>query len=89
MNEAFSPMKLRPIEAKGDSISNYGFGWMLRSSPRGRVVHHSGGNPGYNTHIVRYIDARKTIILLCNNAHPKFNELLAGVGNIVEDSNPL
>jgi CubicO group peptidase (beta-lactamase class C family) len=83
LSEAFSPMKLKPIDAKGDSISNYGFGWMLRSDPLGRVVHHSGGNPGYNTHIVRYIDARKTIILLCNNAHPKFKELLTGIESVV------
>lgn len=73
--EAFTSMKLT-----SDSISNYGFGWNLETHPAlGKVVRHSGGNPGYNTHIIRYIDRNRTIIMLCNNAHPKFNELLKGV----------
>ncbi len=73
--EAFTPMKL-----KSDSVSNYGFGWVLETHPAlGKVVRHSGGNPGYNTHIVRYIDKNRTIIMLCNNAHPKFNTLLKGI----------
>ena len=78
LNEAFKPMKLNSGE-----LSNYGFGWSLENHPQsGRVVRHSGGNPGYITHIVRYIDANKTIIMLCNNAHPKFNELLKGVESV-------
>lgn len=70
--EAFTPMKLN-----NDSLSNYGFGWSLEVHPSlGKVVRHSGSNPGYNTHIVRYIDRNRTIIMLSNNAHAKFNELL-------------
>jgi CubicO group peptidase (beta-lactamase class C family) len=75
LNEAFTPMKL-----KSDSISNYGFGWQIGNNKQiGRFVHHSGGNPGYNTHIVRYIDANRTIIMLCNNGYDKFSELLNSV----------
>jgi CubicO group peptidase (beta-lactamase class C family) len=78
LNEAFKPMRL-----KSDSVSNYGFGWMLETHPSlGKVVRHSGGNPGYNTYIIRYIDVNRTIIMLCNNAHPKFNVLLKGVETI-------
>jgi CubicO group peptidase (beta-lactamase class C family) len=78
LNEAFTPMKLNSGE-----LSNYGFGWTLEAHPKlGRVVRHSGDNPGYRTHIVRYIDANRTIIMLCNNAHPKFNDLLKGVESI-------
>jgi CubicO group peptidase (beta-lactamase class C family) len=87
LNEAFSPMKLKSADPKGDTISNYGFGWMLKTGSLGRMVEHSGSNPGYNTHIVRYIDARKTIVLLSNNAHPKFNEILTGVESVVAGSN--
>jgi CubicO group peptidase (beta-lactamase class C family) len=75
LNYAFKPMKLT-----SDSLSNYGFGWELETHPSlGKVVRHSGGNPGYNTYIIRYIDVNRTIILLCNNAHPKFNDLLHGM----------
>jgi CubicO group peptidase (beta-lactamase class C family) len=75
LNEAFSPMRL----FSGES-SNYGFGWSLENDPKlGRVVRHSGDNPGYRTHIIRYIDANRTVIILCNNACPEFNDLLKGV----------
>lgn len=79
LNEAFTPMTLNT-----DSVSNYGFGWTIEDHPvLGKVVRHSGGNPGYNTHIVRYIDANRTIIMLCNNAHPRFNTILGGVELVV------
>lgn len=78
LNEAFAPMKLNSGE-----LSNYGFGWWLEHHPKlGRVVRHSGGNPGYNTQIVRYIDANRTVIMLCNNAHADFGVLLKGVESI-------
>lgn len=75
LSDAFTPMKLN-----SDSLSNYGFGWTIQTDPAlGHVVRHSGGNPGYNTHIVRYIDRNRTIILLCNNAHDQFGDILESV----------
>ena len=69
LQEAFAPMKLND-----GSFSNYGFGWTLRSDPVfGKIVSHTGDNPGYKTQIIRYIDKRKTIIVLNNNAHKDFN----------------
>jgi CubicO group peptidase (beta-lactamase class C family) len=77
--EAFTPMKLI-----NDSISNYGFGWALRSdSILGKIVEHDGDNPGYKTKIVRFVDAHKTIILLCNNAYENFNEIVREVENLL------
>jgi len=68
LQNAFTPMKLND-----GSLSNYGFGWSLRSdSALGKIVSHNGDNPGYKTQIIRYIDKKKTIILLNNNAHPDF-----------------
>ena len=68
LQEAFQPMKL-----SNDSLSDYGFGWMLRNnSEDGKIVFHTGDNPGYATRVVRYIDKKKTIILLSNNAYNKF-----------------
>ena len=70
--EAFTPMKLND-----GSFSNYGFGWTLRTDPTfGKIVSHTGDNPGYKTQIIRYIDKRKTIILLNNNSHPVFSSLI-------------
>ena len=72
LQEAFTPMKLND-----GSLSNYGFGWELRSDPSfGKIVQHNGDNPGYKTQIIRYIDKRKTIILLNNNAYGNLSSLL-------------
>lgn len=75
LNEIFSPARL-----SNDSLSNYGFGWMLRNDPRiGKIVFHTGDNPGYKTEIIRYIDKSKTMIVLCNNAHEKFDETVKAI----------
>lgn len=67
--EAFTPMKLN-----NGSLSNYGFGWSLRTdSLFGKIVSHTGDNPGYRTQIERYIDKKKTIILFSNNSFPVGN----------------
>lgn len=79
--EAFTPARLT-----NDSISMYGFGWELQDSKSlGKIVRHSGNNPGYNTHIVRMIDKDKTVIMLCNNEHEGFDELLEGIISILGD----
>jgi CubicO group peptidase (beta-lactamase class C family) len=69
LQDAFTPMKLN-----NDSLSYYGFGWSLRTdSIFGKIVSHTGDNPGYKTQIIRYIDKKKTIIVLNNNAHKDFS----------------
>jgi CubicO group peptidase (beta-lactamase class C family) len=71
LEEAFVPARLN-----NDSLSSYGFGWVIeKDHPSGKVIWHNGDNPGYKTRLVRYIDADKIFLLLCNNAHPKYDEL--------------
>ena len=75
LEEAFIPMKLND-----GSFSNYGFGWELRTdSVMGKIVFHTGDNPGYKTQIIRYIDKNKTIILLNNNAHANFGLIIRSI----------
>jgi len=72
LQDAFTPMKLN-----NGSFSNYGFGWVVRTDPvLGKIVWHNGDNPGYKTQIMRYIDKKKTIIVLNNNAHRDFNSII-------------
>lgn len=80
LKEAFTPARLN-----NGSISNYGFGWKIKDTKKGKVVWHDGDNPGYATEFIRYIDADKTIILLCNNAHAKMPEILKSIETIVEE----
>jgi CubicO group peptidase (beta-lactamase class C family) len=66
LEEAFSPFIL-----KDGKKSFYGFGWEVDPiSPYGKMVMHSGDNPGYKTVILRFIEEKKTIIVLNNNYHP-------------------
>jgi len=72
LQDAFTPMKLND-----GTISNYGFGWELRNDLSfGKIVQHNGDNPGYKTQIIRYIDKKKTLIILNNNAHRDFNSII-------------
>jgi CubicO group peptidase (beta-lactamase class C family) len=79
LNDAFSPATLN-----NGSLSQYGFGWYLSQDPKeGKIVYHTGDNPGYRTIIIRFVDINKTVIFLSNNAHKKYDELLKGVQNIL------
>lgn len=80
--DAFTPMRLND-----GTFSNYGFGWTInRDSVMGRIVSHTGDNPGYKTQIVRYIDKNKTIILLNNNAHPGFSTVIREVAALIKST---
>ncbi|RAI94861.1 serine hydrolase domain-containing protein [Algoriphagus yeomjeoni] len=66
MEEAYTAFKLN-----NGTRSYYGFGWEIKpQSPFGKMVMHTGSNPGYSTIIVRYLEENKTIIILNNNVHP-------------------
>jgi len=81
LNEAFKPARLNSGE-----FSMYGFGWELEEhATLGKVVRHRGDNPGYKTHIIRYVEVNKTIILLCNNAHARFDSLLKELERVVAE----
>lgn len=78
LQEAFTPMKLA-----NDSLSYYGFGWMLnKNNPH--IVFHTGDNPGYKTKIVRFTDQDKTLIILCNNAHAKFASIVDALESMID-----
>jgi CubicO group peptidase (beta-lactamase class C family) len=61
---------------------DYGFGWMIDQNPKlGKVVYHSGDNPGYHTYFVRFVDRDYTIVLLNNNDS---EEMINIIGSITE-----
>jgi CubicO group peptidase (beta-lactamase class C family) len=80
LQEAFTPVKLND-----GTTAEYGFGWMLPpDGSMGKVVMHTGDNPGYKTQIIRFIDSKKTIIVLCNNAYASFEELVIAIETIAK-----
>jgi CubicO group peptidase (beta-lactamase class C family) len=79
LNDAFTPARLTD-----GTISNYGFGWVIRTdSTLGKIVWHNGDNPGYKTEIIRYLDKKKTIIILNNNASDEFGEIIKSLESIL------
>lgn len=62
MEEAFRPMRLND-----GSLSRYGFGWGI--SEDGQVLSHTGGWVGFRTYLVRFLDKKQTLILLCNDGN--------------------
>lgn len=78
--EAFTPMKLN-----SDSLSNYGFGWEIAPAGKnGKIVFHTGDNPGYKTEIMRFVDSDKTIIVLSNNASASVRDIVAFIKKELE-----
>jgi CubicO group peptidase (beta-lactamase class C family) len=72
IQKAFSPQSLNDC-----TMSQYGFGWDLAKDEHfGKIVSHTGDNPGYKTLIMRFLDQNKTLILLNNNAHGSNNKLV-------------
>ena len=82
LEAAFSPTRLND-----GSFSNYGFGWEIHRDPKfGKIVLHTGDNPGYKTIIVRLIEQNKTLILLNNNAYEEKDMLVKKLlGLLLED----
>jgi CubicO group peptidase (beta-lactamase class C family) len=82
LNEMLSPLvQMSPR----DSTGFYGFGVMVQpKSPRGKVISHTGGWPGYSTLLVRRVDIDETIIGLSNNA-TMTGQVRAGLESILND----
>ena len=46
--------------------SNYGYGWSIKQSSHGKLIEHSGANPGARAIIYRLVDRDSCIIVLSN-----------------------
>lgn len=77
LDEAFTPAELN-----NGTVSNYGFGWDIKTDEIGnKYVSHNGDNPGYKTQIIRFIHSKKTLIVLCNNAITNFATMIKQLEN--------
>lgn len=55
-----------PTRLGDGTTKNYGFGYDVEELHRHRRIGHSGGLPGFETHIARFVDDRLTVIILVN-----------------------
>jgi CubicO group peptidase (beta-lactamase class C family) len=55
-----------PTRLGDGAIKNYGFGWDVEELRGHRRIGHSGGVPGFEGHIARFVNDRLTVIILTN-----------------------
>lgn len=80
LDEAFTPATLN-----NGAISNYGFGWDIKTDSSGnKYVMHNGDNPGYKTQIIRFLHNKRTLIVLCNNAIANFPKMIAALEQVIK-----
>jgi CubicO group peptidase (beta-lactamase class C family) len=72
-----------PVTLTGGSTEPYGFGWSLASTPHGRMVEHAGEWQGFSSHIVRYLDAGVSVMVLANSADAPVSDLAAQIGALI------
>ena len=87
VNDSLLQAAFTPFVLNNGKATQYGFGWVIKEYPvLGKYVMHTGDNPGYQTLIMRFIEKRKTIIVLNNNAHnamqPMVDEMIAAIANM-------
>jgi len=84
--EMLSPLVQR---SSADTTNFYGFGVMVQTvSPKGKIISHTGGWPGYTTLLVRRVDINETIIVLSNNETSN-GQVRAGIESILADEDLL
>lgn len=82
LDEMLSPLVQ---QSPRDSTTFYGFGVMVQpTSPRGKIISHTGNWPGYSTLMIRRVDIDETIIVLSNNETLN-GQLRAGIESILAD----
>lgn len=81
LEEAFTPTVL-----KDGKISSYGFGWeIIPDTNSGKIVWHNGDNPGYKTEIMRFLQKKATLIILCNNYSDQFENIIRQLQAMIAD----
>ncbi|MES2780767.1 MAG: serine hydrolase domain-containing protein [Bacteroidota bacterium] len=81
--EAFQPTKLKDSILYIWENVGYGFGWMMKESPSGRMVYHTGSHPGNAHAIYRFPDKDLTLIFLSNAETANVRKVRARVLDLV------
>jgi len=68
-----------PVKLNDGTVYGYGFGWQIGQYRRHRLVHHSGGMPGFRATFARFVDDRLTIIALMNLDDVDVDSIVNGV----------
>lgn len=81
LDEAWTPALLNNGE-----LTEYGFGWGIRSkNNEPKVIRHSGGWVGFRTFLYNEVEANNGFIILTNNSGDNYGDVLRGVSNIMKE----
>jgi D-alanyl-D-alanine carboxypeptidase len=82
LSESTKRQMWTPVTLNNGTTAPYGFGWELQSPPGRRLVHHSGGMPGFRAMFARYMTDRVTIIALMNLDDVDREALVHGIAEL-------
>lgn len=70
---------LTPVKLNDGTTYDYGFGWGITEG--GKVISHTGSWAGFRNLIVRYVDKKQTLIVLCNNGNSEQRRAILSILN--------
>jgi CubicO group peptidase (beta-lactamase class C family) len=69
----------KPVKLNSGKTQPYGYGWQLGEIRDHRYVGHGGGINGFSTFILRLLDDRLTVIVLCNSGSGSAQAIAQGI----------
>ncbi len=62
--------------------ADYGYGWMIQNTEKGKEIFHGGNTLGFTSNIARYVDEDLTIIVLINNGYYDVDSITEDLSSI-------
>ena len=81
LDEMWTPMR---ANGGGPASFDYGFAQFIETYRGHRLVHHSGGTPGFSSSVHRWVDDGLTVILLSNHSDRILDQLSLDIAAIYE-----
>lgn len=68
----------------GPASLDYGYAQFIETYRGHRLVHHSGGTPGFSSSVHRWVDDGLTVIILTNHSDRMFDQLALDIAGLYE-----
>jgi D-alanyl-D-alanine-carboxypeptidase/D-alanyl-D-alanine-endopeptidase len=83
------PFMIEPIDGRPPVATAYGYGLMNSADPRhGRRLHHSGGLPGYGSHVLMLPDRGWGVFAFGNRTYAQMSRLTVRLVDMMHDADP-
>lgn len=83
------PFMIEPIDGRPPVATAYGYGLMNSADPKhGRRLHHSGGLPGYGSHVLMLPDRGWGVFAFGNRTYAQMSRLTVRLADMLHDAEP-